>query len=104
MSSLRLFLGLLKMANHAAEDVGLSNLTNSDREVLLMLWKLSAEGEQVFKASYEDLFEEASHNGDAISKSQFYKSIKSLEKINLLSRVGGPRSQTYSLAGKFSPN
>ncbi|GEM_PF-379618 len=104
MSSLRLFLGLLKMANHAAEDVGLSNLTNSDREVLLMLWKLSGEGEEVFKASYEDLFEGSSHGDDVISKSQFYKSIKSLEKINLLSRVGGPRSQTYRLEGEFSPN
>lgn len=102
MSNLSLFLGLLKMANHAAEDIGLSSLTNSDREVLLMLWKLSQEGEQVFKASYEDLFEEATASGDAISKSQFYKSIKSLEKINLLSRVGGPRSQTYRLEGEFS--
>jgi len=101
MSSLRLFLGLLKMANDAADDVGLSNLTNSDREILLTLWKLSNEGEDVFKASYEDLFENNTSAGDAISKSQFYKSIKSLEKINLLARVGGPRSQTYRLKSQF---
>ena len=95
MTNVRLYLGLLKMTSDAADEAGLSGLTNADRDVLLLVWEQYADGAVEKEIQCDAILEQAAELGKKISKAQFYKSMKTFEKLDIVERVNSPRSQTY---------
>ena len=95
MTNIRFYLGLLKMTNDAADEAGLAGLTNSDRDVLLLVWDQYADGVVKKEIACDAILKEAAKLGKKISKAQFYKSMKTFEKLNIVERIDSPRSQTY---------
>ena len=49
------------------------------------------------KVTYDELNELISEEGLVISRAQFYKSLRALESLELISRSGPPRSATYQI-------
>ncbi len=97
MTNVRFYLGLLKMTSDAADEAGLSGLTNADRDVLLLVWEQYADGATEKEIQCDAILEQAAIMGKKISKAQFYKSMKTFERLNIVQRVYSPRSQTYML-------
>ena len=95
MSNVTLYLGLLKMTSDAADEAGLTGLTNADKDVLLLVWDHYADGATEKEITCDAILKEAALLGKKISKAQFYKSIKTFEKLGIVERVNSPRSQTY---------
>ena len=95
MTNVRFYLGLLKMTSDAADEAGLSGLTNADRDVLLLVWEQYADGATEKEIACDVILEQAAALGKKISKAQFYKSMKTFEHLNIVERVNSPRSQTY---------
>lgn len=95
MTNVRFYLGLLKMTIDAADEAGLSGLTNADRDVLLLVWEQYADGATEKEIQCDAILEQAAVLGKKISKAQFYKSMKTFERLNIVQRVNSPRSQTY---------
>lgn len=95
MTNVRFYLGLLKMTSDAADEAGLSGLTNADRDVLLLVWEQYADGATEKEIQCDTILEQAAILGKKISKAQFYKSMKTFENLNIVQRVNSPRSQTY---------
>ena len=92
MNKLKTYLSLLELTSDAAEELGLSGMTNADREIILHIWKTSGYGRDEYLALYEDLPEHAD-----MSRAQFYKSIRKLVSMNMITKVGSERSGTYKL-------
>jgi predicted transcriptional regulator len=86
-------MSLLQLTNQAAEELNVSNLTNTDKNVLLHIWNSTHEGQEVFISNYEELPIKLKD----ISKSQFYKSIKKLLDEGIIEKVGSDRSGTYQM-------
>ena len=95
MTNVRFYLGLLKMTSDAADEAGLSGLTNADRDILLLVWEQYADGATEKEIQCDVILEQAATLGKKISKAQFYKSMKTFENLNIVQRVNSPRSQTY---------
>ena len=95
MGDIRFFIGLVKLLDDSASELGLGSLTELDRQVLAALWDGSGEPGESFKASHKgcagrvvELF------GSDLSRAQFYKSLTKLEDLGKIRRVGGWRSKT----------
>ncbi|NRP09705.1 MULTISPECIES: hypothetical protein [unclassified Marinobacterium] len=97
MGKLNFFLQLIRQMDSAANDLGLGSLTDSDRIVLVKLWDALDQKSSQATLSHEK-FEELTRKQEIeVSRSQFFKSLKKLEDIGLIKRIGGPRSATYQL-------
>ena len=97
MSTLKFFLSLIRLIDSTTNDLGLGSLTDSDRVVLLALWNEVDEKTSHSSLSF-DLFAQRTKEQDTVvSRSQFFKSLKKLEDLELIKRVDGVRSATYKL-------
>lgn len=96
MSSLRFFLDLLRLIDSTARELGVEGLTEADRQVLNVLWKVADQNSGEAALSYERFLENEVEEG-SVSRSQFFKSLKKLEDCHLIERVAGPRSSRYKL-------
>lgn len=92
MNELKTYLSLLDLSSAAAAELGISGMTNADREIILHIWKTSGYGRDVYLASYDDLPDHAE-----MSRAQFYKSIRKLVSLDMIIKVGSERSGTYRL-------
>lgn len=97
MSTLKFYLGLIKLIDSTSRELGLDSLTDSDRQVLNMLWEVADQNTAKAALSYESFVETAQLRDINVSRSQFFKSLKKLEDVQLIKRVEGPRSSTYQL-------
>jgi len=98
---LTLYANLLRLLLDSEEELGISGLTESDRQVLLSVVEISKSSRDsncVFKLKYESVISSFTDKGiDRISKTQFFRSIKKLESLQLIRKVGGERSSNYVL-------
>ena len=98
MADLRMFIGILRLADSAARELGLRNLTSTDKAVLLSLWAVMEKSgckNKQFKITFDDFVENYAHDDFKISKAQFYKSLNRLIETNYLERKGTVRSAVY---------
>lgn len=91
-------MNLLNMTNQAAEELNLADLTNSDKELLLLIWQMSSHGKEDVIATYDEVISVSGKKDDFMSKSQFYKSINALLRNDILLKIGSERSKTYRLS------
>jgi len=89
----KLYMSLLQLTNKASEELNVSSLTNTDKDVLLHIWNATHEGQEYFISNYKKLPDKLKD----ISKSQFYKSIKKLLDEGIIEKVGSERSGTYQM-------
>lgn len=97
MSRLKFFLGLIRQLDSIAHELGLGSLTDSDRIVLIALWDCADKTSSEVSLGFEHFAEITKKQEILVSRSQFFKSLKKLEAAGLITRIGGVRSQTYSL-------
>lgn len=107
MSSLKFYLGLIRLVDNAAIELGLSELTYSDRLVLIALWDSADKANGEVKLTFEAFSETVNQNEVLVSRSQFFKSINQLLDKGVIKRIGGVRDASYvflddSLNGKPS--
>ena len=98
MSNLKMFIGFLRLADAAANELGLKSLTASDKKVLLFLWEMMEHSEQKnqsFKITFSDFEKNNQIEVTKISKGQFYKSLNTFIKLKYLRRIGSARSAMY---------
>ena len=95
MADLKMFVGFLKMTEKVAHDLGLSDLTQSDRMILAMLWEKYAEQPEGFSLLFEEFSESCEKEGISISKAQYYKSMRHFLASGLIKKLGGDRSHRY---------
>ena len=99
MADLRMFVGILKLADSAAQELGLRNLTPTDKTVLLSLWEVmekSGDQNKQFKITFDEFVKSYAQDDFKISKAQFYKSLNRLIESNYLERIGTVRSSLYA--------
>ena len=96
MSSLKYFLGLVSMVDAAADSLGLSELTYSDRLVLISLWDKADKTSGEVRLPFEEFAEAVNQDEVRVSRSQFFKSIKLLLDKGVIKRIGGVRDSTYA--------
>ena len=107
MADLRMFVGILKLADSAAQELGLRNLTPTDKTVLLSLWEVmekSGHQNKQFKITFDDFVEIYAQDDFKISKAQFYKSLNRLIETNYLERIGTVRSAVYAFKQDTAQN
>lgn len=97
MSTLKFFLSLIRLIDSTTNDLGLGSLTESDRVVLLALWNEIDEKTSHASLSFDLFAQRAKEQDTVVSRSQFFKSLKKLEDLELIKRVDGARSATYKL-------
>lgn len=95
MTNLRVFVGLLKLTESVASELGLSGLTASDRKILELLYEYYSDEDNAFKVTYAELIEASELRGLVFSKAQLYKSLGKMVKLGLLKKEGSERSRTY---------
>jgi Fe2+ or Zn2+ uptake regulation protein len=95
MTNLRVFVGLLKLTESVAGELGLGGLTASDRKILELLWENYSDEDAVFTVTYGDLIKNSEQSGFVFSKAQLYKSLSKMVKLGLVKKVGSERSRTY---------
>ena len=87
------YLKLLELIEDAETELDILTLSSKDRIVLksvIKKFKLKKE----IKITYNDFCEE---NSSFISRSQFFKSVKSLMNKNILNKVGKERGSTFQI-------
>jgi hypothetical protein len=84
MTDLKMFVGFLKITEEVASDLGLSDLTPSDRMILTILWEKYAEQPEGFSLLFDEFSESCEKEGISISKAQFYKSMRQFLASGLL--------------------
>ena len=92
MSDLKSYFNVVNLLLHAEKNMGLDSMTESDREILLSMWNKSNNGKSDLKITYEDLPNEDQIN---VSRAQFYKTLRKATDLQILERIGTPRSATY---------
>ena len=92
MTDLKMFVGFLKITEEVASDLGLSDLTPSDRAILTILWEKYAGQPEGFSLLFDDLL---SGKIVSISKAQFYKSMRQFLASGLIKKLGGDRIHRY---------
>jgi hypothetical protein len=97
MSSDRFYVGLIKMLNQAEVELDIADLTESDRNVLLLLWESSHPNTLEVYANYESYTVLAAKMNMKISRPQFFKSLRRLVEFELIKRIGSPRSGHFQL-------
>lgn len=93
MNKIRLYLDTLSLAIDAEKELGATNLTVSDRVLLIEMWNNSDHATGAVTLSYEKF--SLSAHADDVSRSQFFKSINKLLEIGIINRVGSVRGSTY---------
>jgi len=88
------------MLADASEELGLTDLTESDRTIYMLLWESVDKSSNQLEVRYEDFVDEVSDPNIKFSRAQFYKTLKKLEDLKLIERVGSPRSARYHMLGE----
>ena len=100
MTNLKFFLGLVRMLADASDELGLTGLTETDRTIYMLLWEAADKSSRQLEVRYEEFVDAVSGPGVKFSRAQFYKTLKKLEELKLIERVGSPRSARYHLLGE----
>jgi predicted transcriptional regulator len=94
MSNRKVFADLLNVTQSLETDLGLSALTQTDKQVLAAVVLITEDGKR--DALLDDI---RTHNlVDAIPTPSLYRSLKTLIQKGLVQRVGSERSGIYRLA------
>ena len=98
-SAQRIYVQILRLLLDTEQSMGLeSGLTEKDRVVLLYLHdQRSKEGEEIIRANFDDFVHYLEQQDSHVSRTQFFTSLKKLEKLEFLQKVGSPRSARYKL-------
>lgn len=96
MSTLKFYLGLIRLVDNAASELGLSELTYSDRLVLIALWDGADKANGEVKLTFEAFSETVNQDEVLVSRSQFFKSIKQLLDKGVIKRIEGVRDSSYA--------
>ena len=95
MTDLKMFIGILKMTEETAQNLGLQSLTPMDRFILTAMWEKYERHEREFPIVFDDFAKDCSQRGINISKAQLYKSIKRFISAGIIEKLGGERSGLY---------
>ena len=87
------YLKLLELIEDAETELDILTLSSKDRIVLKSVIKKFKHKKEV-KITYNDFCKE---NSSFISRSQFFKSVKSLMNKNILNKVGKERGSTFQI-------
>ena len=96
MVNLKTFVGILKLTEETAQNLGLQSLTPTDRFILTAMWEKYEKHGNGFSLVFDDFAKDCSKKGTRISKAQLYKSIKRLISIGIIEKLGGQRSGLYT--------
>ena len=96
MVNLKTFVGVLKLTEETAQNLGLQSLTPTDRLILTTMWEKYEKNENGFFLVFDDFTKECSERGISVSKAQLYKSIKTLISKGIIEKLGGQRSGLYT--------
>ena len=93
----QLYVQILRLLVDSEKALGLQDsLTEKDRLVLLYVLEKPQEGsEHKVKVSFDDFQSFADQEQAELSRTQFFTSMKKLEQLGFLKKIGGPRSSTY---------
>ncbi len=86
---------LVRLLWDTTKELNLQSLTESDRMIYMLLVESSKK--RLTKVTYDELNELIGEEGLVISRAQFYKSLRGLEFLGLITRIGSPRSATYQI-------
>ena len=92
MTDLKFFMGLLTLLSSAEEELGLSNFSQKDKKVLHALWNQKDSDNRV-DVTYDQFCQLVGRN--AVSRSQYFKSIQRLQDAKLICKIGTARSHKY---------
>ena len=92
MTDLKFFMGLFTLISSAEEELGINNLSNKDKQVLKAFWDCrdSNNGIDITYDQFSQLI-----GTNAISRSQYFKSIQNLIDAKLICKVGSVRSHKF---------
>ena len=93
MSSNAIYAELSKLIQSMEEDLGLTNLRNSDKKLFACMVLLSEDGQQ--HVSLKDIKEHALTK--ALPSPSLFSSLKRLMNNSIIKKVGSERSATYQL-------
>ena len=96
MVNLKTFVGILKLTEETAQNLGLQSLTPMDRFILTTMWEKYEKHENGFSLVFDDFTKDCSERGISVSKAQLYKSIKTLISKGIIEKLGGQRSGLYT--------
>ena len=96
MVNLKTFVGVLKLTEETALNLGLQSLTPMDRFILTAMWEKYERHERGFPVVFDDFAKDCSQRGINISKAQLYKSIKRFISAGIIEKLGGQRSGLYT--------
>jgi len=92
MIDLKSYFNIVNLLLHAEKNMGLETITESDRELLLMMWQKSNNGKSELSITYDELVDQEQTH---ISRAQFYKTLAKAHELKIIERTGSPRSATY---------
>ena len=92
MTDLKFFMGLLTLISSAAEEMGISNLSYKDKQVLQTFWDHKDANNSV-DMTYGEFCQLI--GADVVSRSQYFKSIQKLIDAELICKSGSIRSHKF---------
>ena len=96
MGNLKTFVGVLKLTEETAQNLGLQSLTPMDRLILTTMWEKYEKNEHGFSLVFDDFTKDCFDKGMSGSRAQLYKSIRRLISKGILEKLGGQRSGLYT--------
>ena len=96
MVNLKTFVGVLKLTEETAQNLGLQSLTPMDRFILTTMWEKYEKHENGFSLEFNDFAKDCFDKGISVSRAQLYKSIRRLISKGILEKLGGQRSGLYT--------
>ncbi len=91
------YLALLKLVDDASKSIGLSHLTSSDKHLLLSLSSFADKSNEAHGFTYE-VYCGLVGADVAVSRAQFFKSLKILLASKAISKLGLQRSASYLIS------
>ena len=95
MVNLKTFVGILKLTEETADQLGLQSLTPMDRYLLTAMWDKYELADDSFVLQFDDFARDLKKQGVLVSKAQFYKSIRRFLSVGIIQKIGGERSCSY---------
>ena len=95
MVNLKTFVGILKLTEETADQLGLQSLTPMDRYLLTAMWDKYELADDSFVLQFDDFARDLKKQGVFVSKAQFYKSIRRFLSVGIIQKIGGERSCSY---------
>ena len=92
MTDLKFFMGLFTLLSSAEEELGLSNFSQKDKKVLHALWN-HKDRDNSIDVTYDVFCQLVGNN--AVSRSQYFKSIQRFQDAKLIYKIGTARSHKY---------